>query len=57
MTEILPIILEHIHDQGIDKIAAVVNRTNKSAIKVLERSGFKIKDKFDILQDIYIALN
>lgn len=55
MTQLLPVIVGHLHNEGIKKIGAVVNRKNKAAIKVLERSGFKVNGQFDILQDLYLS--
>ncbi|HWV73006.1 MAG TPA: GNAT family N-acetyltransferase [Pseudosphingobacterium sp.] len=55
MTEILPKITQHVHQQGIEEIGAVVNRNNKAAIKVLERALFRFKGKFDIAQDYYLV--
>ena len=55
MSAVLPFFIKHLQDNGLDKLAAVVNRNNQAAIKVLERSGFKLKTKFDILQDLYVS--
>lgn len=53
MSEILPVLIELILDQGIDKIGAVVNRKNIAAKKVLEYANFNYKAPFDIVQDLY----
>ncbi|AOM80007.1 GNAT family N-acetyltransferase [Pedobacter steynii] len=55
MTELLPEIIKEVQRQGIEKIAAVVNRQNKAAIKVLQRSGFQLQASFDIIQDLYLV--
>ncbi len=47
MTEILPKITQHIHQQDVSQLAAVVNRKNKGAVKVLERAQFRLKSQFD----------
>jgi hypothetical protein len=41
MTQLLPLVIKHLHN-GINEIAAVVNRKNNAAIKVLERSGLPV---------------
>ncbi|MET3115084.1 RimJ/RimL family protein N-acetyltransferase [Pedobacter sp. CG_S7] len=53
MTEILPLIVEYILEQGIRKIGAVINRKNIAARKVLEKSDFVYKTQFDPIQDLY----
>lgn len=53
MTAVLPLLIDHLSDQGIARIGAVVNRKNIAARKVLERSNFSFKAKFDLLQDFY----
>lgn len=53
MTQLLPVVVESILDQGIPTLAAVVNRQNTAAKKVLQKAKFKLKDRFDIVQDYY----
>ena len=53
MSVILPEVIDHIRSQGIDKIGAVVNRKNKAARRVLEKTGFLYNSPFDLLQDLY----
>jgi RimJ/RimL family protein N-acetyltransferase len=54
MSRLLPKILAHLQDEGLDQLAAVVNRQNLAASKVLKRSGFRLQGNFDPLQDLYI---
>lgn len=53
MTAILPQLIDHLSDQGISNIGAVVNRKNIAATKVLEKANFAYKSRFDMLQDLY----
>jgi ribosomal-protein-alanine N-acetyltransferase len=53
MTSLLPVVIKELNEIGIDKIAAVVNRENHAARKVLKRSGFVLQTNFDNLQDLY----
>ncbi|MGF7036952.1 ribosomal-protein-alanine N-acetyltransferase [Mucilaginibacter lappiensis] len=53
MTNLLPAIVKNLRSNGIKKIAAVVNRKNHAAGKVLERSGFILRNNFDPFQDLY----
>ncbi|TDO24483.1 GNAT family N-acetyltransferase [Pedobacter duraquae] len=53
MTQLLPVVVESILDQGIPTLAAVVNRQNTAAKKVLQKAKFKLKNRFDIVQDYY----
>lgn len=53
MTEILPLLIEDLHKQGILSIGAVINRNNIAARKVLENANFEYKAPFDIIQDFY----
>ena len=53
MTEILPAVVEGIFKRGIHRIAAVINRNNIAARKVLENARFSYKAPFDLLQDLY----
>lgn len=55
MTETIPILIDAIHNQGIEKIGAVVNRENTAAISVLKNARFLYQDQFDIAQDLYLA--
>jgi len=54
MSRLLPKVAAHLRNEGIDELAAVVNRQNLAAHKVLKRSGFRLQGKFDDLQDIYL---
>lgn len=53
MTQLLPVMVDNILDQGIPTIAAVVNRQNTAAKKVLQKAKFKLKERFDVIQDYY----
>lgn len=53
MSSLLPLFLDSLINQQIDDIAAVVNRLNIPAQKVLKRSGFSYHNFFDPTQDIY----
>lgn len=53
MSRLLPKVVSHLQKDGIDEIAAVVNRRNLAASKVLKRSGFKLAGNFDQSQDLY----
>ncbi len=53
MSRLLPAFLEKLQAQRITNVAAIVNRRNEAARKVLERSGFICVGEFDILQDLY----
>ena len=53
MTRILPRIITALTGQGIQGIAAVVNRKNIAAKRVLEKAQFAYKARFDLLQDLY----
>lgn len=53
MTTLLPPIIDQILAQGIPNIAAVVNRNNIAAKKVLEKAHFSYKEPFDPIQDLY----
>ena len=55
MTDAIPMLIAAIHNQGIEKIGAVVNRENTAAIKVLKNANFKFQEQFDIVQDLYLA--
>lgn len=53
MTEILPLLIDNLSDQGISKIGAIINRKNIAARKVLEHANFIYKAPFDVIQDFY----
>ncbi|QEM12413.1 GNAT family N-acetyltransferase [Mucilaginibacter sp. SMC90] len=53
MTGLLPKVVKHLEGKGIRELAAVVNRRNIPAAKVLKRSGFRLAGIFDQMQDIY----
>jgi RimJ/RimL family protein N-acetyltransferase len=53
MTELLPVVIEQLLKGGIGRIAAVVNRKNIAATKVLKKARFKKKHVFDLEQDLY----
>jgi RimJ/RimL family protein N-acetyltransferase len=55
MSETIPLLINAIHSQGIEKVGAVVNRENTAAIKVLKNANFLYQDQFDIIQDLYLA--
>lgn len=53
MSKILPKVLQVIKKQNIDVIAAVADRNNLAARKVLEKSGFAKIEPFDSTKDLY----
>ena len=53
MSTLLPDFLRSLRDQKIYSIAAVINRQNIAAQKVLSRSGFNYYQLFDANQDLY----
>ena len=53
MTRLLPVVVENILNQGIPSLAAVVNRRNTAAKKVLKKANFLLKNRFDVVQDYY----
>ncbi|PSK90826.1 GNAT family N-acetyltransferase [Taibaiella chishuiensis] len=55
MTETIPLLIDAIHTQGIEKIGAVVNRENIAAVSVLKNANFLYRGQFDIVQDLYLA--
>lgn len=57
MSKILPKVLQLIKKQDIDVIAAVADRNNFAARKVLEKSGFALVKRFDSTKDLFEALN
>jgi RimJ/RimL family protein N-acetyltransferase len=54
MSRLLPKVLAHLQAEGVNQLAAVVNRQNMAARKVLKRSGFRLQGNFDLLQDLYL---
>lgn len=54
MSRLLPVVIKHLHRQGIMKIAAVVNRNNSGSRRVLDKAGFIFVAPFDLLQDLYL---
>ena len=53
MSKILPKVLQFIKKQDIDVIAAVADRNNFAARKVLEKSGFANIKRFDSTKDLF----
>ncbi|TSJ44487.1 GNAT family N-acetyltransferase [Mucilaginibacter corticis] len=53
MSSLLPEIIKALNHQHITQIAAVVNRRNAAASKVLQKCGFSYRCPFDGLQDFY----
>ncbi|TWR26735.1 GNAT family N-acetyltransferase [Mucilaginibacter achroorhodeus] len=53
MSDLLPKLVDKLQDRGVQPLAAVVNRKNIPARKVLSRSGFAFEHSFDQLQDLY----
>lgn len=53
MSTLLPDFLRSLRDQKINNIAAVIDRQNVAAQKVLSRSGFNYYQFFDVKQDLY----
>jgi RimJ/RimL family protein N-acetyltransferase len=53
MSGVLPRVMMQLHQQGIPAVAAVINRRNHAAFKVLSRSGFTYQFPFDRTQDLY----
>jgi [ribosomal protein S5]-alanine N-acetyltransferase len=56
MTWLLPCVVKVMKDQGIDKLSAVTDKRNHPAKRVLEKSGFIYRAKFDVLKDLYETL-
>lgn len=54
MTNLLPVVVRVLKNQGIRNVAAVVDRLNLSSIRVLEKSEFKKIKEFDDLKDLYV---
>lgn len=53
MSDVLPKLVNKLQDRGVQPLAAVVNRKNIPARKVLSRSGFAFEHSFDQFQDLY----
>jgi RimJ/RimL family protein N-acetyltransferase len=53
MTTILPLVLAELQQREIQDLAAVSNRQNHAALKVLGRAGFEYRSSFDARQDLY----
>lgn len=53
MSKVLPEVLRAVRKQNIDVIAAVADRNNFAAQKVLERSGFANIEAFDATKDLF----
>jgi RimJ/RimL family protein N-acetyltransferase len=53
MSRLLPKVVWHLEQDGIRELAAVVNKQNLAASKVLKRSGFKLVGNFDPVQNLY----
>ncbi|WEK17932.1 MAG: GNAT family N-acetyltransferase [Candidatus Pedobacter colombiensis] len=53
MSLVLPLFIEKVKQQRIRELAAITNRDNIGAQKVLLRSGFGFRGSFDSLQDFY----
>jgi len=53
MSRLLPKVVSHLQADGINNLAAVVNKKNLAATTVLKRSGFRLAGKFDQTQDLY----
>ena len=56
MSKILPEVMQVIKNQHINVIAAVADRNNFAAQKVLERSGFANIKRFDATKDLFQIL-
>jgi ribosomal-protein-alanine N-acetyltransferase len=54
MSKLLPVVIGSLRQQGILKIAAVVNRNNMGSRRVLEKAGFGCVVPFDFMQDLYL---
>lgn len=57
MSRILPQVLEFIKTHDIDVIAAVADKDNFAARKVLEKSGFTNIERFDATKDLFISVD
>ncbi|QXV66828.1 GNAT family N-acetyltransferase [Mucilaginibacter sp. 21P] len=53
MSLLLPQLVTKLQDRGVHPLAAVVNKKNIPARKVLSRSGFAFEHSFDQFQDLY----
>lgn len=54
MSRLLPEVIGALRAQGIRDVAAVVNRKNIAASRVLDKSGFICRTAFDPVQDFYV---
>lgn len=57
MSKILPKVLQNIKNQKINVVAAVADRKNYAARKVLEKSGFSNIEPFDTNKDLFQTPN
>lgn len=53
MSQAIPYIVKAIKENSIQEIAAVINRNNIAARRVLEKADFKYYFKFDFQKDLY----
>ncbi|MDT3401015.1 GNAT family N-acetyltransferase [Mucilaginibacter terrae] len=53
MSALLPKVISGLKSNGVAELAAVVNRKNIAASKVLLKAGFKLVNSFDEKQDMY----
>ncbi len=53
MSRLLPKVLQALEKQGVAKVAAVVNRRNYAASKLLAKCGFHYREPLDVCQDFY----
>ncbi len=53
MRALLPKMFELLEDRNIDTLAAVADRNNLAARRVLTKSGFINQGVFDVTKDIY----
>jgi RimJ/RimL family protein N-acetyltransferase len=54
MSEILPPLLNVIRQQDIDQVAAVTDKKNLAARRLLEKTGFVYKAAFDLTKDLFL---
>lgn len=55
MSDILPDIIHLLNRQGIKQVAAVADRTNLAASRVLIKSGFQNAGIFDLTKDLFYS--
>jgi len=53
MTKLLPLIIEELDKRNIQSVAAVINKNNFAALKVIEKAGFEFRARFDARQNLY----